>query len=231
MIFGKIDYINLLPLHLYLKKSALPSYVKSSIEYKKNVPAKLNRMLKEKRLDSAIISSIESARKKYKNLNIGICANKKVLSVLVEKNTSDINDKESATSNALAKVLGLNGKVLIGDKALKAYMQNKNNYIDMCSVWYQKTNLPFMFARFSSVKNHKKSKKIFTKFVRNNQFANQRQKIPKYILEYYSKTRDIKENDIKNYLKYIYYKIGKKELKALKIYTKSIYLKTSSKSY
>ena len=222
MLFGKIDYINLLPLHLYLKKSSLPSYVKASIEYKKNVPAKLNKMLKEKRIDCAIISSIESTRRKYKNLDIGICANKKVLSVLVEKNSDYKTDIESATSNALANVLNLNGRVLIGDKALKSYMENKNKYIDMCSKWYEKTQLPFMFARFSSVKNHKKSKKIFKNFIKNNQNPSQRQKIPNYILSYFSKTREIKKEDIKNYLKYIYYKIEKKEKKSLKIYIRKL---------
>ncbi|WP_267525424.1 MqnA/MqnD/SBP family protein [Campylobacter sp. MG1] len=225
MIFGKINYINLLPLHLYLKSSKLPSYIKASIEYKKNVPAKLNKMLNNKKIDSAIISSIESTKKKYKNLNIGICANKKVLSVLVEKNSVAQNDKESATSNALAKILNLNGKVLIGDKALKAYTNDKNKYIDMCEIWYKNTNLPFMFARFSSVKNHNKAKKILKNFIKKNINANQRQKIPKYILEYFSNTRKIAQKDIKNYLKYIYYKIGKKERKALKIYTNKILYK------
>ncbi|MBZ7978643.1 menaquinone via futalosine step 1 [Campylobacter sp. RM12654] len=224
MIFGKIDYINLLPLHFYLKSSKLPSYVKKSIEYKKDVPAKLNKALKEKRLDCAIISSIESKRSKYKNLNIGICANKKVLSVLVEKNSNAQNDKESATSNALAKVLKLNGKVIIGDKALKEYVNNKEKYIDMCEKWYELTKLPFMFARFSSIKNHNSATRILKPFIRKNLTANQRIKIPNYILDYYSNTRKISNKDIKNYLKYIYYKIGKKELKALSIYTKKIYI-------
>ncbi|MBT0879033.1 menaquinone via futalosine step 1 [Campylobacter sp. 2018MI01] len=224
MIFGKIDYINLLPLHFYLKSSKLPSYIKKSIEYKKDVPAKLNKALKEKRLDCAIISSIESKRSKYKNLNIGICANKKVLSVLVEKNSNAQNDKESATSNALAKVLKLNGKVIIGDKALKEYVNNKEKYIDMCEKWYELTKLPFMFARFSSIKNHNSAKRILKPFIRKNLTANQRIKIPNYILDYYSNTRKISNDDIKNYLKYIYYKIGKKELKALSIYTKKIYI-------
>lgn len=218
MIFGKIDYINLLPLHFYLKSSKLPSYVKKSIEYKKNVPAKLNKALNEKRVDCAIISSIESKKSKYKNLNVGICANKKVLSVLVEKNSTQENDKESATSNALAKVLSLKGRVIIGDKALKEYVKTPENYIDMCEKWYDLTKLPFMFARFSSVKNHNQAKKIFNDFIKHNLTPNQRIKIPNYILEHFSNTRQISKEDIKNYLNYIYYKIGKKELKALRIY-------------
>lgn len=54
---------------------------------------------------------------------MGICANKRVLSVLVEKNTSNAKDPSSATSNALAKVLKQDGKVIIGDKALKLYLK------------------------------------------------------------------------------------------------------------
>ncbi|MBP0443125.1 menaquinone via futalosine step 1, partial [Campylobacter jejuni] len=90
-----------------------------SMEYKKGVTSKLNKDLFYRIIDAAIISSIESARKKYKNLDLGICDNKRVLSVLVEKNTSNAKDPSSATSNALAKVLKQDGKVIIGDKALK----------------------------------------------------------------------------------------------------------------
>ena len=113
MIFGKIDYLNLLPLHVYIKKSSLPSQFKKSMEFKKGVPSKLNRDLFFKRIDGAIISSIESKRKKYKNLDLGICANKKVLSVLVEKNTNNLKDPSSASSNVLARILKQNGKVII----------------------------------------------------------------------------------------------------------------------
>ncbi|MBF7047436.1 menaquinone via futalosine step 1, partial [Campylobacter volucris] len=160
MIFGKIDYLNLLPLHIYLKKMPLPTYVKKTTEYKKGVPAKLNKHLYYRRVDAAIISSIESRLKKYKTLNIGICANKKVKSVLVKKNTQNKDDTSSATSNALAKVLRQNGEVIIGDRALKLYLQNPNDYIDLCKLWHEKTNLPFVFARFSCMKNFSSYKKI-----------------------------------------------------------------------
>ncbi len=108
------------------------------MEYKKGVPSKLNKDLFYRRIDAAIISSIESARKKYKNLDLGICANKRVLSVLVEKNTSNAKDPSSATSNALAKVLKQDGKVIIGDKALKLYLKDPSKYIDLCAKWHEK---------------------------------------------------------------------------------------------
>ena len=45
MIFGKIDYLNLLPFHVFLKRSRLSSQDKKIIEFKKGVPSKLNRNL------------------------------------------------------------------------------------------------------------------------------------------------------------------------------------------
>lgn len=220
MIFGLIDFINVLPLYVYLKGSKLQSYTKKTINYKKNVPSKLNKALKSKKIDSAIISSIESRHKKYKNLNIGICANKKVLSVLVEKNTDKSMDSSSATSNLLSKVLGLNGRVVIGDRALYEYLKNDKdkNYIDMCERWYQLYRLPFCFARFSYIKGD--YKKMFKHFDFCTNTPNKRIKIPNYILDRYSNTRKISHKDIKAYLHYIYYHIGKKELKALRLYVK-----------
>ncbi|TXE85086.1 menaquinone via futalosine step 1 [Campylobacter peloridis] len=212
MVFGKIDYLNLLPLHIYLKKTPFPSYVKQTTEYKKGVPSKLNRSLYYKRIDAAIISSIESGRKKYKTLNIGICANKKVKSVLVKKHSQSKEDASSATSNALAKVLKQKGEVIIGDKALKLYLQNPHDYIDLCELWYEKTNLPFVFARFSCIKNFSIYKKMMKKFINSKIF------IPQYILLEYSKTRNLSQKEITAYLRLIYYKIGTKEQKALKIF-------------
>lgn len=213
MIFGKIDYINLLPLHIYLKKYPLPNGFKKAMEYKKGVPSKLNKDLFYRRIDAAIISSIESARKKYKNLNLGICANKRVLSVLVEKNTCDEKDPSSATSNALAKVLKQKGKVIIGDKALKLYLKNPNAYVDLCSLWYEKTGLPFVFARFSCVRK----KALYTTILKK--FTQKKIKIPYYILENYAKTRGLDIKHIKYYLdEVIYHKIGTKEKKALKLF-------------
>ncbi|ARE81158.1 MULTISPECIES: MqnA/MqnD/SBP family protein [Campylobacter] len=221
MIFGKIDYINLLPLHIYLKKYPLPSGIKASFERKKGVPSRLNRALYKRQIDAAIISSIESVKTKYQNLNLGICANKQVLSVLVEKKTPNQKDSSSASSNALATILQQKGKVVIGDKALKLYLENKENFIDLCEVWHKKTNLPFVFARFSCTQKKALYKKILLPF------AKKRIKIPSYILENYAKTREINKKDILFYLeKVIYYKLGKKEKKALAKFTKAVRFKT-----
>ncbi|MDL0114828.1 menaquinone via futalosine step 1 [Campylobacter felis] len=217
MIFGKIDYINLLPLHIYLKKYPLPSGIKASFERKKGVPSKLNHALYRGQIDAAIISSIESIKPKYHNLNLGICANKRVLSVLVEKKTANQKDSSSASSNALASVLKQKGRVIIGDKALKLYLENKENFIDLCEVWHKKTNLPFVFARFSCTQKKALYKKILLPF------AKSKIKIPNYILESYAQTREVSKKDIRFYLeKVIYYKLGKKEKKALAKFTKAV---------
>lgn len=47
LIFGKIDYINLLPLHIYLKKAPLPSTFKQIMAHKKGVPSVINYKLKK----------------------------------------------------------------------------------------------------------------------------------------------------------------------------------------
>lgn len=212
LIFAKIDYINLLPLHIYLKKAPLPSAFKQILEYKKGVPSALNKALFYRRIDGAFISSIESARSKYKRLDLGICAHKRVKSVLVKKHSQAKFDSASASSNALARALGVSGEVLIGDRALKEYLKKPSDFIDLCELWHSRTHLPFVFARFSCIKN----KHFFEKILKN--FTHQKVFIPGFILHKYALSRGISAKDIKDYLKEIYYKIEGKEKRALKLF-------------
>ena len=210
MIFGKIDYLNLLPFHVFLKAAPLKTQVKKAIEFKKGVPSKLNRALNARKIDAAVISSIASKKANLKKLNFGIVAKKDVKSVLVRKNSAMKFDPASASSNALANILHLKGEVIIGDRALKAYLsEGKECFYDLGQIWHEKTNLPFVFGRFSYVKNGSFYKKLVAKFLQKNV------KIPNYILAQYAKSRDISEQDIKWYLKFISYKIGPKEQKSL----------------
>ncbi len=211
MGFGKIDYINLLPFYIFLKRRVKSLRYKQSLNYKKSYPSKINKDFKAKRVEAAFISSVES--KKYRCLNIGITAKKEVYSVIVKKGESK-KDLHSATSNILAEVLEIKGKVLIGDKALKLYLEDKNSYIDLAKAWYEKTSLPFVFARLCI---HKKE--AFYKRLAND-FKKRKVKIPQYILKRYSKTRGIPKRDILNYLKLIDYKIDYKCEKSLKIFLK-----------
>lgn len=201
MVFGKIDYLNLLPFHVFMKRFLRSSSQKMSINAKKGVPSKINQKFVSRKVDAAFISSIRA--KGYKNANLGIIANKEVLSVLVIPNATNKSDTESETSNALAKILKTNGEVIIGDKALKYYLSNKP-YIDLATLWYEKHQLPFVFALLCFHKDENTYKTVEKKFLK------QKVKIPQYILKQASNRVGIKEKDILNYLEYISYELTPK---------------------
>ena len=56
MIFAKIDFINLLPFHVFIKKNITSSQLKASIEYKKSYPSSITNNFKKRKVDSAFIS-------------------------------------------------------------------------------------------------------------------------------------------------------------------------------
>ena len=208
MVIGKIDYLNLLPFHIFIKKNGI------KVIEKKGYPAQINRLFENRGVESAFISSIKSKNKNC--LDAGIIANKKVLSVLICENKENLQDKESETSNQLAKILNLKGEVIIGDKALqKFYNENVDNCKDMAQLWFEKYNLPFVFARFCINKNQGKYKKLI------NNFLSSKVKIPQYILKKKAKQLNIKPSQLKEYLNLIYYQIGYKEKKSLRKFLKN----------
>ena len=212
MIFAKIDFINLLPFHIYIKKNINSSQIKSIIEYKKSYPSAINKKFKSRKVDSAFISSIASRHENF--LDFGIVAKDEVLSVLVIPG-EDEKDFQSETSNALAKVLDYEGKVLIGDKALKFYHKNKNgNFIDLAKAWNDKYKLPFVFAVLCFNDN----KKILNKYTKR--FDKRKIKIPQYILKQYSQRTGISTSNILDYLDKIDYDLGLKEKQSLKLFLK-----------
>jgi len=208
MIFAKIDFINLLPIHVFLKKRIQSTQIKSIINYKKSYPAKINKKLKKSKVDSAFISSVASRGEK--RLDYGIIARKDVRSVILVPG-EDKDDYQSQTSNALAKILDLHGEVIIGDKALKFFHENPNTkIIDLALEWEKRFNLPFVFATLCYRKDGKLLKKIMKTFNKKEV------KIPRYILNQYSKRSGISNKDILDYLKLIDYDITTKERRALK---------------
>jgi chorismate dehydratase len=212
MIFAKIDFINLLPFHIFIKKNIKSNQLKTSIEYKKSYPSAINKKFKKRVVDSAFISSIASRNEKY--LDFGIIAQNEVLSVLLIPGIEK-KDFQSDTSNALAKVLNLKGKVLIGDKALNFYHKNQNiEKIDLAKEWKNRYNLPFVFAVLCFNANKKALEKLTKKF--NKRFI----KIPQYILEQYSKRSNVSKKHILEYLKKIDYNLGIKEKRSLKLFLK-----------
>ena len=212
MIFAKIDFINLLPFHIFIKKNIQSTQLKSIIEYKKSYPSYINNNFKTRKVDSAFISSIASRNEKF--LDLGIVAQNDVLSVLLIPGQNQ-SDFQSETSNALAKVLELEGKVIIGDKALKFYHENKHiEKIDLAQAWKDKYNLPFVFAVLCYNSNKRALEKLTKNFNKNHI------KIPQYILEHYSKRSGVSKNNIILYLKKIDYNLGLKEKRSLKLFLK-----------
>ena len=211
MIFGKIEYLNLLPFHVFMKRFTKNSQQKLTMEYKKNVPAKVNRDFLRKSVDAAFISSIKAKKKKH--LNLGIIAKKNVRSVLVIPSKESKSDAESASSNLLANILNIQGEVLIGDKALR-YALKHDDYIDLAEVWHKKYNLPFVFALLCYHKDERLYKKI------EKEFLKREVKIPQYLLKEASKRTSVETKEIQNYLKLISYKVDYKAKKALKKFYK-----------
>ena len=210
MLFGSISYLNLLPFQVFLKRHISSSAAQMSFNYKRAVPSKINKALKRKEVNAAFISSIES--KKCNCTDLGIIADKKVYSVLLLPGENEI-DPASATSNQLAKVLDLQGKVLIGDAALKYYLDGGEG-VDLAEAWYEKTGLPFVFARLCYNKHGDAVKKIA------KQFSKKKVKIPQYILKKEAKKRGITPKQLTWYLEHIYYDMDDKAKRSLKLFLK-----------
>ena len=211
---GKIDYLNLLPFDVYLKASSLSTQQKRMIAYKKSYPAKLNKDFLFSRIDAGFVSSIMALGDKKIASNIGIIAKGEVWSVIVIPQRSK-DDYQSATSNALAKVLKVNGEVRIGDRALH-YKLGGGEYQDLGLLWWEKHHLPFVFGLFCS---KKKSSQIQTLL---KGFAKAKVKIPYYILEQRARETHIPAKEIKEYLQKIYYKLASKEKRGLECFHREL---------
>jgi len=194
-----------------MKRFTSSSQQKMSMNYKKGVPSKINKDFLSRKVDAAFISSITA--KQYKHVNLAIVAKKEVRSVLVIPHADNVTDTASATSNVLARVLNVQGEVLIGDKALKYYLQNKPK-IDLAKEWNTKYNLPFVFALLC----YHKDEKLYKQIQKN--FLKQKIKIPQYILKQASVQTNISQRDILNYLEYISYHLDTKAKFGLKKFYK-----------
>lgn len=208
MIFGSISYLNLLPFQVFLKRYLRHSGTKMAFNYKRNVPSKINQALRKRHINAGFISSVESAR--YACTDLGIIGNRAVYSVFVIAGKNK-TDKESATSNQLAKVLNLKGEVIIGDKALKYYL-NGGKGIDLATAWYEQTQLPFVFGRLCYNCHGKFINTIAKKFMERPV------KIPQYILKQEARKRNITPQQLLWYLEHIEYQMNYKAKKSLKLF-------------
>lgn len=205
MRFGKISYLNLVPFDIFIKKYPTTSAFKAFLNHHKSYPAKLNKEFLFRRIDAGFISSIAGA--KARKTNSGIVAYGAVWSVIVIPKATK-SDYQSASSNALARILGVSGEVLIGDRALR-YKLSGGKYVDLGQKWWEKYRLPFVFGLlcFNSDENFYKA--ISAKFNAT------RVKIPQYLLANYAKDSGIAKRDILEYLTRIHYKITPKGKVAL----------------
>ena len=215
MIFGSISYLNLLPFQLFLKRS-LGTQTKQALQHRRDVPSQINKAFHKRAVNAAFISSVTSASCRCTDL--GIIANGAVRSVFILPGEQEI-DRDSATSNVLAKVLGLQGRVLIGDKALRHYLANKETLagkegIDLAERWQEETNLPFVFARLC-YNGYDREIKILAK-----RFTKQKIRIPQYILKKEAKAKGITAKELTWYLGHIEYEMDYKAKRSLKLFLK-----------
>jgi chorismate dehydratase len=212
MIFGSIEYLNLLPFRIFLKKYLKGNQTYQALHYNSGVPSKINSDFKSNRIDGAFISSIESTKASCSAL--GIIAYREVRSVFVIPNQKSKLDTASASSNILAKVLGVEGEVIIGDKALLFYLQGGQG-IDLATQWYKKYRLPFVFARLCyNQKNAKEMCRLIKAFEHSSI------KIPQYLLKREAKKRHISPKALQEYLKYIYYSMDYRAYRSYKLFIK-----------
>ena len=210
MLFGSISYLNLLPFQVFLKRYISNNAASMSYSHNHAVPSTINKALKRRTIHAAFISSVES--RKCTCTDLGIIAHQKVYSVLLLEGKNQ-SDPASATSNQLAKVLDLQGQVLIGDAALKYYLDGGEG-LDLAEEWYKKTNLPFVFARLCYNKHGKSLEKLA------RTFANCKVKIPQYILKREAKKRGITPKELTWYLGHIYYEMDWKAKRSLRLFLK-----------
>ncbi|MEA3456908.1 MAG: MqnA/MqnD/SBP family protein [Campylobacterota bacterium] len=210
MIFGSISYLNLLPFQVFLKRALPRSQSQQSIRFRRDVPSTINSAFKRRDINAAFISSITSG--KCRCTDLGIIADGPVYSVFVVPGKDEI-DTESATSNILAKVLGLHGKVVIGDKALQSFLAGTEG-IDLALQWKEKTDLPFVFARLCYNGYGKKIEALASSFTK------QPVKIPQYVLKKEAKKRGISPRELLWYLDHIHYNMDHRAKKSLKKFLK-----------
>ncbi len=210
MIFGSISYLNLLPFQVYMKRRSPSTQFAQMLRWRRGVPSVINRRFRQGKVHAAFISSIES--RNCRCTGLGILADGAVQSVLLLPGEAR-NDPASASSNTLTKVLNLQGRVLIGDAALKYRLQGGEG-IDLAQTWKERTRLPFVFARLCYNRKGKRIRRLA------KDFGSKEWKIPQYILEREAYKRRISPAQLRWYLDHIDYRIGWREKKGLQLFLK-----------
>ncbi len=209
MRFGRIDYLNLLPFHVFMKRYLRFSQPQMAIRHGAGVPSAVNRAFETRRVDAAFVSSIRARR--CRRAPLGIIARGEVQSVLLIPGTESKKDSASATSNVLADLLGLEGEVVIGDRALRAYSEGVEA-VDLAALWRERYGLPFVFA----VLCHRGHDEKIGRLARA--FARRPQKIPQYLLRRAAERSGIPVPVIRAYLEKIDYRLDHRSLRGLQTF-------------
>ena len=206
MLFGSISYLNLLPFQLFLKRTIRHNGAKMAFRYKRAVPSQINASLKRREVNAAFISSVHAPE--FACTDLGIIARGPVYSVFALPGESG-DDPASETSNRLAKVLGVDGRILIGDAALKYYLDG-GEAIDLAKTWHDRTGLPFTFARLCYNRHGKEIQKLAKRF------AHTHIRIPQYVLRQEAAKRGITPKQLLWYLEHIHYEMDWQAKRGLK---------------
>lgn len=206
MRFGRIEYLNLLPFHIFMKRYLRSSQSQMMFRHSGGVPSAVNRDYRLRRIDAAFISSIRARREK--DLGLGIIADGEVQSVLLIPSDVPGTDSASETSNVLAAVLGLHGRVLIGDPALRAFLAGVEA-VDLAAAWKARYGLPFVFAVCAYQGGGAQMERM------GRAFGRRRQKIPQYLLARAAKRTGVAPNDILEYLTHINYRLDHRARRSL----------------
>lgn len=209
--FGRIDYLNLLPFHVFMKRYMGSSQAQMMLRHGAGVPSAINRAFRARKIDAAFISSIRAIGERH--LDLGIIADGEVQSVLLIPSEAPQKDTASETSNVLADILGLEGRVLIGDPALRAYVAGVDA-VDLATEWKRRTGLPFVFAVLCYHGNSQRMKKLGRAFHRHNK------KIPQYLLQRASRRSGVPEAAITEYLTHIRYRMDHHSRRGLRTFWK-----------
>ena len=198
MRFGRIEYLNLLPFHVFMKRYVRSSQAQMMLRYGANVPSAINKAYRTGKVNAAFISSIRAKRERH--LGFGIIADGEVRSVLLIPSETPATDTSSETSNVLASVLGLQGRVLIGDPALRAFHAGVVA-VDLATAWKARHDLPFVFALLCYRGEEKRMRRLGRAFGRHPK------KIPQYLLKQASERTGVAPHHITEYLTYIHYRL------------------------
>jgi chorismate dehydratase len=234
---GKISYLNVYPLYNSISSGRLiegePSDLNkllrngqidispsSSFEYIKNPEnyfiLKDFSISSKKRVLSVVLilkNRIEELEKQVIYLSPASATTNILVQVILKEFYNYTNiDFQYFNKNIFHKNLN---HLLIGDEALKVYFQKRDScYIyDIGELWYNYTNLPFVFALWLINKKNISSKNLEMKnFIEKLKYNKQNLLIPQ-------KYKNFTEEQIKEYFKFLDYNFEKEHIQSLKLFS------------